>query len=141
MEKKILGLIAGNGKFPFLFAQKAKSRGYTVIAAAIRADTSPFLRFFVAQLAWFKVGELQKLFLFFQQQGVSEVIMAGQVNPENLFEKNVVFDKEFQQIFEAIRDRKADTIFSAVADKLQATVSGFWIPRFYSKNILRPKGP
>ena len=111
MDKKILGLIAGNGKFPLLFAQKAKSRGYSVVAAAIRGDASFALKFFVDKFAWFKVGELKKLFVFFARQGVREVIMAGQVDPDNLFEKNVAFDKEFQKIFDAIRDRKADTIF------------------------------
>lgn len=140
MDKKILGLIAGNGKFPFLFAQKAKSQGYRVIAAAVRGDTSPFLRFCVDKSAWFKVGELKKLFLFFKQEGVREVIMAGQVNPDNLFEKNVSFDKEFQQIFEAIRDRKADTIFSAVADKLQSNGIRLLDSTFLLKEYLAPKG-
>ena len=73
MDKKTLGLIAGNGKFPFLFAQKAKSRGYSVVAAAIRGDTSFSLKFFVDKFAWFKAGELKKLFSFFAQQGVREV--------------------------------------------------------------------
>ena len=45
MDKKILGLIAGNGKLPLLFAQKAKSRGYSVVAAAIRGDTSFAVKF------------------------------------------------------------------------------------------------
>lgn len=140
MDKKTLGLIAGNGKFPLLFAQKARSRGYHVVAAAIRGDTSFALRFCVDKLAWFKVGELKKLFAFFAREGVREVIMAGQVNPDNLFEKNVVFDKEFQKIFDAIRDRKADTIFSAIADKLQARGIRLVDSTFLLKEYLAPKG-
>ncbi len=140
MDKKTLGLIAGNGKFPLLFAQKAKSQGYHVVAAAIRGDTSFALKFFVDKLAWFKVGELKKLFVFFAQEGVREVIMAGQVNPDNLFEKNVVFDKEFQKVFDAIRDRKADTIFSAIADKLQGQGIRLVDSTFLLKEHLAPKG-
>ena len=140
MDKKILGLIAGSGKFPLLFAQKAKSRGYSVVAAAIRGDTSFALKFFVDKFAWFKVGELKKLFAFFARQGVREVIMAGQVDPDNLFEKNVVFDKEFQKIFDAIRDRKADTIFSAIADKLQSQGIRLVDSTFLLKEYLAPKG-
>ena len=45
--------------------------------------------------------------------------MAGQVNPDNLFESDVVLDEEFRQLFDAMKDRKADTIFSAVGDKLK----------------------
>lgn len=140
MDKKTLGLIAGNGKFPLLFAQKARSRGYHVVAAAIRGDTSFALRFCVDKLAWFKVGELKKLFAFFAREGVREVIMAGQVSPDNLFEKNIVFDKEFREIFDAIRDRKADTIFSAIADKLQARGIRLVDSTFLLKEYLAPKG-
>ena len=140
MDKKILGLIAGNGKFPLLFAQKARSQGYSVVAAAIRGDTSFALKFFVDKFAWFKVGELKRLFAFFRQQGVREVIMAGQVDPCNLFEKNVVFDKEFQKIFDAIRDRKADTIFSAIADTLQSQGIRLVDSTFLLKEYLAPKG-
>jgi DUF1009 family protein len=70
-------------------------------------------------MAWFKVGELKNLFLFLKGQGVKHVVMAGQVNPANLFDQRVRLDQEFQDLVEALRDRKADTIFSAVADKLQ----------------------
>jgi len=82
MEKKYLGLIAGNGKFPLLFAQKARSQNYKVVAAGIRGDTSFFLQFFVDKCTWFKVGDLKKLFNYFKNAGVKQVIMAGQVNPK-----------------------------------------------------------
>ena len=140
MDKKVLGLIAGSGKFPLLFAERAKSQGYSVVAAAIRGDTSFVLKFCVDKFAWFKVGELKKLFAFFAQQGVREVIMAGQVDPDNLFEKNVVFDKEFQKIFDVLRDRKADTIFSAIADTLQSQGIRLVDSTLLLKEYLAPKG-
>ncbi len=135
-----LGLIAGNGKFPILFAQKAKSRNFKIVAAGIQGDTSFFLRFFVDKLVVFKVGELQKLFSYFKNEGIKNVIMAGQVNPENLFEKNVKFDTAFQELFEAIRDRKADTIFKAVADKLKSEGMELLDSTFLLKDNLAPKG-
>ena len=85
MTQKRLGLIAGSGKFPILFAQKAKSQGYQVFAAGIKGDTSVFLKPFVKRLLVFKVGELSKIFNYLKKQKVEKVIMAGQVNPENLF--------------------------------------------------------
>jgi len=113
-----IGLIAGNGKLPFLFAMAARRQNKHVVAAAIRGDTSPLLRFGVHQFAWFHAGELKKLFDYFRRQGVREVVMAGQVNPGNLFVQNIAMDEEFRSLFQALENRKADTIFSAVAEKL-----------------------
>src|SRR5690242_11368417 len=108
-ETKILGLIAGNGKFPILFAQEARSQGYTIIAAAVKGDTSFLLKPFVQKMAWFSPGELKGLFQYFKDNGVKDVIMAGQVNPNHLFDKNIPMDEEFKELFKAIQDRKADT--------------------------------
>ena len=140
MPKQILGLIAGNGKFPFLSAHKARSQNYKVIAAAIRGDTSFFLKFFVDEIVWFKVGELKKLFTFFKERGIERVIMAGQVNPDHLFEKDVTLDEEFQKIVEALRDRKADTIFSAIAEKLKNQGMELLDSTFLLKEFLAPRG-
>lgn len=140
MEKKYLGLIAGNGKFPFLFAQKARSQNYKVIAAGIRGDTSFLLRFFVDKWSWFKVGDLKKLFEYFKNSNVKQVIMAGQVNPNNLFEKSVSFDDEFRNLFDALSDRKADTIFTAIADRLNNYGLELVDSTFLLKEYLAPRG-
>ena len=139
-ERQILGLIAGNGKFPILFARKARKDGFKVAAASVRGDTSLFLRFFVDKIQRFKVGELKKLFLYFEKEGIKRVIMAGQVNPENLFDKNVVLDEEFKKIFEALQDRKADTIFTAVADKLREHGMELVDSTFLLQDHLAPRG-
>src|ERR1039458_6874926 len=118
VDQKIIGLIAGNREFPFLFARAARDQGYKIIAAGIAGDTSPFLYFSVDKFQYFKVGELKKLFEYFRKNTVSQVLMAGQVNQDNLFNPAVQLDEEFQALSDALRDRKADTIFSAVADRL-----------------------
>ncbi len=138
--KKIIGLIAGNNQFPFLFARAAKDQGYCVIAAGVIGDTSPLLFFFVDKLKYFKVGELTKLFAYFRQFGVSEVIMAGQVNPDNLFNPNVKLDPEFQSLADALRDRKTDTIFGAVADRLGKEGMTLLDSTMLLKKYLSPKG-
>ncbi len=140
MDNKKLGLIAGNGKFPILFAQKAKERKYEVIAAGIKGDTSFFLRPFVDKFSLFAVGQLGELFSYFKREGISQVIMAGQVNPENLFNPHIEFDAEFTQVFQAIKDRKADTIFAAVADKLKEKGMELVDSTFLLKENLAPKG-
>ena len=140
MSGKKLGLIAGNGKFPIVFAQKARAQGYCVIAGGVQGDTSFFLRFFVHAFRLFRVGELKKLFDFFKEHQVQDIIMAGQVNPDNLFEASVQFDDEFKKIFEALRDRKADTIFLAIADKLKERGMRLLDSTFLVQECLAPKG-
>lgn len=139
-ESKRLGLIAGNGKFPIVFAQKAKQLHYKVIAAGIKGDTSFFLRFIADKIVFFNVGDLKKLFNYFKEEGVQEVIMAGQVSPKNLFEQSVKLDEDFKQLFDAIEDRKADTIFSAVADKLNEYGMKLVDSTFLIKEHLAPRG-
>ena len=140
MTTKSLGLIAGNGKFPLLFAQKARNQNYKIIAAGIKGDTSYLLKFFVDKCAWFKVGDLKKLFTFFKESGVQQVMMAGQVNPNNLFEQNIAFDDEFRNIFEALKDRKADTIFTAIANRLRDQGLELVDSTFLLTEYLAPKG-
>ena len=140
MSMETIGLIAGNGKFPILFAQAAKAQRLKVVAAAIQGDTSFLLRPFVDKMTWFKVGELEKLFNFFKSEGIKQVIMAGQVNPKNLFDEQVKMDSEFQKLFEAIQDRKADTIFSAIADTLKKHGLELLDSTLLLKEYIAPRG-
>ncbi len=66
--------------------------------------------------------------------------MAGQVNPDNLFDKKVQLDEEFKSLFEAMKDRKADTIFTAVADKLKVHGIQLLDSTFLLADHLAPKG-
>jgi len=140
METKTLGLIAGNGKFPLLFAKQARSKNYSVIAAGIKGDTSFLLRPLVDQLSMFHVGNLKSMFDYFKRNGISKVIMAGQVNPENLFKRDVALDEEFKNIFSAIENRKADTIFKAIAEKLKEQGMELVDSTFLLDDYLAPKG-
>jgi DUF1009 family protein len=135
-----IGLIAGNRQFPFLFARAARDQGHRIVAAGIRGDTSPFLYFYVDVFQYFKVGELKKLFEYFRKNEVTQVIMAGQVDQDNLFNPAVVLDEEFQSLSDALRDRKADTIFSAVADRLKKEGMTLLESTFLLKKYLAPRG-
>lgn len=139
-NSKIIGLIAGNRQFPFLFARAARDQGYHVVAAGIVGDTSPFLYFSVDKFQYFKVGELKKLFEYFRKSSVTQVIMAGQVSQDNLFNPAVKLDEEFQVLSDALRDRKADTIFVAVADRLGTEGMTLLDSTFLLKKYLAPRG-
>ena len=84
---KKIGLIAGNGKFPLLFAKAASRYGIEVVAVAIKKDTSRLITPLVKKVYWLSLKEYGKLFEIFKNEGIKKVIMAGQVNPQNLFYK------------------------------------------------------
>ncbi|MFZ5801259.1 MAG: LpxI family protein [Candidatus Omnitrophota bacterium] len=113
-----IGLIAGNGRFPLLFAKAAREKGLKVVAVGIRGDTLRQVGFLVDKLFWVRAGELKKLFEIFQAQGIKKVIMAGQVSPCNLFDPRLFPDDELKELFAGLHNKKADTIFSAVAGRL-----------------------
>ncbi|MGR3294937.1 MAG: DUF1009 domain-containing protein, partial [Candidatus Bathyanammoxibius sp.] len=70
MEEKI-GLIAGNGRFPILFAQGARENNIRVVAVAIEGETSPEIEDYVDSLHWIKLAQLGKLIRCFKSEGVT----------------------------------------------------------------------
>ncbi|MDP2939606.1 MAG: UDP-2,3-diacylglucosamine diphosphatase LpxI [Candidatus Omnitrophota bacterium] len=120
LQKEALGLIAGNGKFPILFAKCAKQKqDLRIVAIAITGDTSKMLKPLVDELNWVRPGELGKMLEILKEKGIRKVAMAGQVNPKNLFDKRISLDNELKNILENIKDKKADTIFKAIASRLE----------------------
>ncbi len=135
-----IGLIAGNGNFPLLFAKAARLQGIRLTIAAIKGDTSILIYCFASEVRWFSPGKIKDLFEYFRTKGASQVLMAGQVHPRNLFEKNAVVDDEFRAIFEALKDRRCDTIFGAIADKLKVYGMELLDSTLLLKDHLAPKG-
>lgn len=113
-----LGLIAGNGKFPLLLAANYKKKpGARIEAVGFHGDTSPELEALVDNLLWVGVGQLGKVIKFFKQAGVTKAVMAGQIRPTRMFEK-LKFDLRGLKLLSRIENRKADSIFSAVAEEM-----------------------
>src|SRR5436190_18309912 len=79
------GLIAGNGKFPFLVLEGAKRAGADVAVAAIREETDHKIEGLADKLTWIGIGQLGKLLRFFKNEGVEKAIMAGEVKQMQLF--------------------------------------------------------
>src|SRR5260221_11304815 len=72
-----VGLIAGNGKFPFLVLDGARKAGADVAVAAIREETDPSIESLADRITWVGIGQLGKMLRFFKDEGVDKVIMAG----------------------------------------------------------------
>src|ERR1700730_12745113 len=85
-DNEKLGLIAGNGKFPFLVLDAARAAGYEVVVAAIKEETFPEIDSRgAASVHWLSLGELSKLIETFKLEGVSRAVMAGQVKHKQIF--------------------------------------------------------
>lgn len=117
---KKIGLIAGNRKFPLLFAASARNKGCQIIAIAIKGDTSPKLKKFVDKIYWLKLSEFQKMFEIFKAEAVEGVVMAGQISPRRLFSKETQSSPQLRQILDTLKDKQANTLFGAVAGRLEA---------------------
>src|ERR1700679_3778905 len=85
-----LGLIAGNGRFPFLLLDAARAQGFSVVVAAIRQETDPEINHRAAgdekiTVHWLSLGELSRLIEVFHQEDVKMAVMAGQVKHNQIF--------------------------------------------------------
>ncbi len=115
-EKKI-GLIAGNGKFPILFVKAALCQGLEVVVVAIKGDTSKLIMSLANKVYWLSLKDYARMYDIFKNEGIRKVIMAGQVNPRSLFYKDLG-DETLKTMFAAMKDKRPDTVFGAVADEL-----------------------
>lgn len=117
MEK--IGLIAGNRKFPIIFSEAAKKRGLSVVAIAIKGDTSPKLKNLVDKIYWLNLSEFSRMFDIFRAEGIQKVVMAGQISPWRLFGNDIKKDPQLSKILVEMKDKRADTIFTAIANVLK----------------------
>jgi DUF1009 family protein len=117
MEK--IGLIAGNRKFPLLFAASARKKGYSVVAVAVKGDTSSEIRKLADKVYWVSLAEFSSIFDIFKSEGIKKIVMAGQISPFRLFSREVNKSRELKQILTGLKDKKTDTLFGAVAKRLE----------------------
>ena len=138
MEK--IGLIAGNKKFPIIFSEAAKLKNYYIVAIAIKKDTSPVLRRFVDKIYWLRLDEFSRMFEIFKKEGITNIVMAGQISPRRLFSKEIDKDAKLKQILSGIKDKKADTIFTAIAQELKAYGLRLLDSTIFLKGLMPKKG-
>ena len=112
-----LGLIAGNGKFPFLVLEGAKRAGTSVAVAAIREETDPAIESLADRMTWVGVGQLGKMLRFFKDEGVDKAIMAGQVKHVQIFSRAIPDVRMLKMLLRLPR-RNTDALIGAVANEL-----------------------
>ncbi|HEY4905702.1 MAG TPA: UDP-2,3-diacylglucosamine diphosphatase LpxI [Candidatus Sulfotelmatobacter sp.] len=117
-QKEKLGLIAGNGKFPFLVLDAASAQGYEVVVAAIKEEAFPEIESRgAASVHWLSLGELSRLIETFKQQGVTRAVMAGQVKHKQIFSA-IRPDWRLAKLLLSLTTRNTDSLLGAVAKVL-----------------------
>ncbi len=117
-----LGLIAGNGRFPFLLLEAARAHGLNVVVAAIKEETDPEMDARAAadpevRVHWMSLGELSRLIETFHAEGVTRAVMAGQVRHKQIF-SSIRPDWRLAKLLLSLRTRSTDMLLGAVAKVL-----------------------
>ncbi|SRR5947207_3193643 len=112
-----LGIIAGNGRFPFLVLDAARAQGYEVVVAAIKEETSPEIESRGATVHWLSLGELSKLIETFRREGVTRAVMAGQVRHKQIF-SSIRPDWRLAKLLLTLGTRNTDSLLGAIGKVL-----------------------
>src|SRR6266567_3853453 len=146
-----LGLIAGNGRFPFLLLDAARAHNLTVVVAAIKEETDPEIDARAAadsniHVHWLSLGELSRLIETFQAEGVTRAVMAGQVKHKQIF-SSIRPDWRLAKLLLNLRTRNTDMLLGAVAKVLAdegielISSTAFLEPLLAQEGVLTKRSP
>src|SRR6201997_939934 len=108
------GLIAGNGDFPFLVLEGARSRGIEMAVIAIREEASPAIEQSAARVHWVSLGELSRTIELLHQEGVKHAVMAGQVKHNKIF-SSIRPDWKLAKLLLSLPRKNTNSLIGAVA--------------------------
>lgn len=133
------GLIAGNGRFPLLFAQSARKQGAEVVAVAHKGQTDPELERYVKTIHWIKVGQLGRLIKIFKTENIKDAAMVGGITKTVMF-SNVAPDLHALSLLAKTRTLHDDVLLRAVSDEIEK--QGITIHRstLFLDDMLSPPG-
>jgi len=146
-----LGLIAGNGRFPFLVLDAARGAGHDVTVIALKGETFPELadlaaRSPAAAFHWISLGQLGTCITLLRDAGAAQAVMAGQVKHTKLF-SDIVPDATMLKLLFRLKAGNTDAIISAVADVLRDNgielldSTAFLAPLLAREGVLTRRGP
>ena len=134
-----IGLIAGGGQFPLIFATKARTNGYQVVAAAYRNEADPSLERVVDAQEWFHLGQVKRLLRFFNRHGVTQAVMLGTIQKTRLF-TDVKPDIKALSMVASMRHTHDDGILRAFARLLEKEGIHVRASTFLLPELLAPAG-
>lgn len=111
------GLIAGNGKFPFLVVEGARKQGASLAVVAIKEETDKRIETVAETVAWVGIGQLGKMISFFKHEGVERVMMAGQVRHVQIFSGSIP-DLRMVKMLWNLPQRNTDALIGGIASEM-----------------------
>jgi len=111
------GLIAGNGKFPFLVVEGAKKQGVSLAVVAIKEETDKRIEEIAEKIVWVGIGQLGKMISFFKKEAVEKAIMAGQVKHIQIF-SGALPDLRMVKMLWNLPQRNTDALIGGIADEM-----------------------
>lgn len=139
MTKNRIGIIAGGGQFPKLFADAARKAGREVVIVAHQGESWPELEGVADRFCWVKLGQLGRIISFFREHGVTETVFLGAITKTRIF-KDVWPDLKGLTLWNRIDIRQDDAILRAVAEALEKEGIHVLESTLYLKDLLFPKG-
>jgi DUF1009 family protein/predicted dehydrogenase len=139
MRAQLIGLIAGSGQFPLLFAHAARQAGVNVVAVGFEGETDPALAKLVAEIHWQRLGQLGRLIRTFKAAGVTQAAMAGAINKTRLYAR-VRPDWRAFKFMHRLRNKKDDSLLRAFADELEAEGIRIEPSTLFLPSLLAPSG-
>lgn len=133
------GLIAGNGDFPFLVIDGARRAGESLSVVAINEETDKSIERVAAKVVWVGIGKLGKMISFFKSEGVSKVMMAGQVKHVQIF-SGALPDMKMMKMLWNLPQRNTDSLIGGIADQLRGDGIELIDSTFFLQDHLAPEG-
>ena len=133
------GLIAGNGRFPLLALEVAKRAGLEVVAIGIKEEASPEIEPLALRCHWISLGALSKLIDICHREGVTQVMMCGQVKHAKIF-SSIVPDLKLVKLLAAIETRNTEGLIGGVMKVLKDEGIELVDSTLLLKDLLAPAG-
>jgi DUF1009 family protein len=111
------GLIAGNGRFPILALEEARRQGHEVVAVALREEAAPEVEAVAWRCHWISIGELGRLIKILKTEGITEIMMAGQVKHASIF-SSIRPDLKLVKLLASLPGKNTDALIGGVAKVL-----------------------
>lgn len=135
-----IGLVAGHGELPIIFARKAKEKGDTVIALGLKGVTSDELSGYVEKIHWFEWGDLKKAMLLAVTERLRKIALLGKIKKEILFKDSGKLDEESKNIVKKAGGKKDYAILKSIANLIKTVGIEVIDPTPYLEELVPLRG-
>jgi DUF1009 family protein len=135
----VIGLIAGNGRFPVLALEAARKAGLEIVAIGIKEEASREIEPLAVRCYWISLGALSRLIEICHQEGIAQVMMCGQVKHTRIF-SSIVPDWRLVKLLALLESRNTDSLIAGVGRVLQGEGIELVDSTLLLKDLLAPEG-